>query len=373
MTGSYAKNKSGGVLRRNLSRISDNPTASLNEYNPNTGRFLNQTTTDSGIVNTLNRFRISSYSFDSKAYQSGCGTPGITSFIDGECIDWGNPLSEIYLETLRYLAGKTSATGAFNASDATNILSLPQVSWTDPMPAGEWCAYNTAVVISTGLNSFDRDQLSNDIGIDATAKTNAVGTQENISGSYLYGDDGSGTDQNQCTAKSLGNLADVKGICPEVPSLQGGYHIAGLAYDAHVRDLRSDRQGKQLIDTYSVALAESLPSFEIPVGDKTITLLPACEARTNNSSPWRVCSMTDLIVEQMNYSGSGSDKKLVSGSLLVNWEDSTWGNDYDMDGIERLAFCVGSACSSLTVRCPTTADANARLLGLLPLAVIRLL
>ncbi|NMQ20265.1 hypothetical protein E4P82_14300 [Candidatus Competibacter phosphatis] len=34
MTGSYAKNKSGGVLRRNLSRISGNPTAtaSLNEF-----------------------------------------------------------------------------------------------------------------------------------------------------------------------------------------------------------------------------------------------------------------------------------------------------------------------------------------------------
>ena len=34
--------------------------------------------------------------------------------------------------------------------------------------------------------------------------------------------------------------------------------------------------GVQSINTYSVALAESLPRFEIPVGSGTITILPAC-------------------------------------------------------------------------------------------------
>lgn len=360
MTGSYQKNKSGGVLRRNLSRISGHPTASasLNEFDKDTGLFLNQGATDAGIINTLNRFRISGYNFDSKVYGDSCGSPGLLSFSDGQCVDWGNPLSEIYLEALRYLAGETSV---FDANDATFIPSLPQVTWSDPMPVGEWCAYNTAIVISTGLNSFDTDQLSNNLSINASTETNAVGTQEEISGSYLIGSNGV-TSNNQCTAKSLSGLADAKGICPEVPSLEGGYHIAGLAYSAHVNDLRSNRTGKQLLDTYTIALAESLPKFEIPVGDGAVTLLPTCEANSNGSATaastgWRVCSMTDLIVEQLNYVGDGADRKLVSGSFMVNWEDSTWGNDYDMDGIERLAFCVGSACSDLAVTCPTTSSA----------------
>ncbi|NMQ20264.1 pilus assembly protein PilC [Candidatus Competibacter phosphatis] len=330
-------------------------------FDKDTGRFLNQGATDAGIINTLNRFRISGYNFGTKTYQNSCGSPGILSFTDGQCVDWGNPLSEIYLEALRYLGGKTSPTSAFNANDSTFIPSLPQVTWSDPMPEGEWCAYNTAIVISTGLNSFDTDQLSNDLSINAATKTNEVGTQEGISGSYLIGSNGT-ISNNQCTAKTLSGLANAKGVCPEVPSLEGGYQIAGLAYDAHVNDLRSDREGKQLIDTYTIALAESLPRFEIPVGDGTVTLLPSCEANSSStataaSTGWRVCSMTDLTVEQLNYVGSGADRKLVSGSFMVNWEDSTWGNDYDMDGIERLSFCVGSACNNLTVTCPTTISA----------------
>ena len=51
--------------------------------------------------------------------------------------------------------------------------------------------------------------------------------------------------------------------------------------------------------------------------------------------------MTDLVVENLDYDDSGN---LVSGRFMVNWEDSTWGSNYDMDGIERLEFCVGSAC-----------------------------
>ncbi|MCW8887396.1 MAG: PilC/PilY family type IV pilus protein [Motiliproteus sp.] len=340
MTGSYAKNKSGGVLRRNVERITGNATSSKNEIDTSTGIFLNQGTTDEGIINTLNRLRIASYDHDSDDYLSGCDTPGILSFNDGECVDWGNPLSEMYLEALRYLAGKSSATTAFNANDSSHISSLPQVSWLDPMPATDYCADTSILTISTGLNSFDTDQLSgNDLSIDADAQTDAVGTLEGISGSYLIGE-GSVTDDNECTAKTLTNLSHAKGICPEAPSIEGGYQVAGLAYYARTNDLRSDRTNDQTLTTYGVALAESLPSFEVTVGSGKVTLLPACSAHSIGSSAlgasgWRSCSMTDLIVE---YHSS------TEGSFLVNWEDSTWGNDYDMDGISRIQYCVGSSC-----------------------------
>jgi len=342
MTGSYQKNLSGGVLRRNIEPIVGNTTTTKNEIDMDTGIFLNQGASDVGIINTLNRLRISSYNYNTKKYGESCDTYGILNISDGKCIEWGNPLSEIYLEALRYYSGKTSPTSAFNANDSSYISSLPQVTWSDPIPSTDWCADCSLVVISTGLNSFDTDQLTNDISVDADAMTDEVGTYEGISSLLLVGESATDSDK-RCTAKSVSGLSEVKGICPEVPSMEGGYHIAGLAYHARTNDLRPSYQGETKPRTYTVALAESLPRFEIPVGDGHIVILPACEARTGTAD-WRICSMTDLIVksEDMIYDATGN---IVAGKFLVSWEDSTWGNDYDMDGISQLEFCVGSECN----------------------------
>lgn len=347
ITGSYQKNLSGGVLRRNIEPIVGNAATTRNEIDQDSGIFLNQSPSDVGIINTLNRLRISSYNYSDKKYGASCGSPGITNITDGKCVEWGNPLSEIYLEALRYYSGKTSPTPAFNANDAAYIPSLPRVPWTDPIPSTDWCADCSMVVISTGLNSFDTDGLSNnDLGIDADAETDRVGDYEGLSNTLLVGEGTTATDSDKrCTAKTVSGLSDVQGICPEVPSMEGGYHIAGLAYHARTNDLRPSYQGETKLMTYTVALAESLPRFEIPVGSGTVTILPACEANSTGSaghehSGWRICSMTDLVVENLTYSGGA----IVSGQFLVSWEDSTWGNDYDMDGISRLEFCVGNAC-----------------------------
>lgn len=347
ITGSYEKNKSGGVLRRNLERITGHTgsDASRNEIDTSDGTFINQGSTDDGIINTLNRLRISSYDYDTNKYETPCNTAGLSSLGDGSgCADWGNPLSEIYLETLRYLSGESTATTAFNADDSGHIDDLPQVSWRDPMPSDEYCADTSVLTLTTGLNSFDTDQLTGHglTGLNVTTVTNTVGTLEGgLPGKYMLGT-GSVTDDKQCTAKVLNNLADAEGVCPEVPSMEGGYHIAGMAYHARTADLRSDRTDDQLLTTYGVALAESLPSFSVTAGSNTVTLLPACLANGTGSaaiadSGWRYCSMTDLIVE---FSSA------IEGKFLINWEDSTWGNDYDMDGIARLEYCIGKTCAN---------------------------
>lgn len=353
MTGSYQKNKSGGVLRRNVERILGNDDNSpLNEVDEDTGVFINQGSNEGGIINTLNRFRISSYSYGSSSYQNSCSSPGITSFSDGQCVDWGNPLSEIYLEMLRYLTGQENPTSAFNADDGNYISGLDQVDWIDPITSEQWCAANHAIVISTGLNSFDTDQLTGHgiDGLDVIEATNTVGELEGISGSYLVGRvSGSGNDL--CTAKTATELASISGICPEVPNLQGGYHIAGLADFARSSNLRPEHDGPVHLTTQAVALAESLPEFVIPTDSGYITLLPACQANSSgsaghNDSGWRTCSMTDVVVEDMEYNADA----LVAGSLLVSWEDSSWGSDYDMDGISRIEFCRGpTACDDFNV------------------------
>ena len=371
VTGSYTKNKSGGVLRKNASWLSGNATAAENEIDPATGQFINQGSADAGIINTINRLRIAGWDFTNKVHQNSCNSPGLLSFNDGQCVDWGNPLSEMYLETLRYYAGKTSPTSAFDTSDY-----LPKAStWKDPLPSTEWCALSNTVVLSTGLGSFDDDQLSSDVtGLDPAALTTEVGTLLPLSGDYLIGDNGVSTSVNQCTGKTLTDLKNAKGICPEAPSMKGTYHIAGLAYANQKVDLRPGYQAerdarwgnvlkgnyqpafaaRQPMNTYTVALAESLPKFEIPVSGGKVTFLPACMANSdgnaiNNDNPttlksstgWRVCSLTDVKVLSMAADGS-------KGSMLASWEDSTWGNDYDMDGIVQLDFCVGSACGGST-------------------------
>ncbi len=417
MTGSYAANKSGGVLRKNAALVANNNGTGLNsssvcgnnnsndEIDVCTGRFINQGDSQAGIINTLNRLRIAGFNYSTNNHKYSCDSPGIMNFTDGQCVDWGNPLSEIYLESLRYFAN-VGETGTFDVSDASILDSIPKVSWTDPLPVAEWCAVSSIIVLSTGLNSFDADQLATftptgGSTIDAAALTQTVGdaSHEGINGgTYLIGDNGSGTPNNQCTEKLVGNLATAKGICPEVPSTQGGYGIAGLAYAPKTIDLRpgyaSQRDARwggtnpinpdwalrQPISTYAVQLAESLPSFSPTVGSGTVTLLPACQANstggaaawTTTSTGWRNCSMTNLIVESnVVMADVGTDSsartKTCSGNgtssqcFTVAWEDSTWGNDYDMDGIQRLGYCVGSACSTFKMLCPTTFSATATL------------
>lgn len=416
MTGSYTANKSGGVLRKNVGPITNNlgravtsPEICGNNHGDDeidvcTGQFINQENNKAGIINTLNRLRIAGFRYTNSGsnnkHHYSCSDPGIASFTNGHCVDWGNPIGELYLEALRYFAN-ASATAAFDVSDSGRLDAIPKVTWSDPLPSTQWCTQSSIIVLSTGINSFDTDELASftppggTTVIDAEALTNLVGNHEGITGnSYLVGDSGAPNPNNQCTVKTVNNLAQVKGTCPEAPSMQGGYGIAGLAYAPKRHDLRPDHAAKrnarwgtesainkdwalrQPINTYTVQLAEALPSFTIPVGNGSITLLPACMANSNGNSGvwtatatgWRNCSMTNLIVDanvaQGDVGGDTTAKtKTCSGNgttsqcFTIPWENSTWGSDYDVDGIQRLGYCVGAACRTFKMLCPSTDNA----------------
>ncbi|KAF0098754.1 MAG: Tfp pilus assembly protein tip-associated adhesin PilY1 [bacterium] len=368
MTGSYEKNKSGGVLRRNTSKIAGNATASENEINSNTGQF----TGNLGVIDTLNRLRISNFQFGDRLNSSrrsnqyfenppgsgsgGCQSPGSSTFTEGQCPDWGNPLSEMYFEALRYFAGKTGPTSGYATTDSSYLASpLPSATWSDPLPSTEWCALSNIIVLSTGLNSFDGGLFTDPpTGINVDTLTDAVGTAEGLANaSVLIGDNNtSPTPDKQCTAKTIGNLSDAKGICPEMPSTEGTYKIAGLAYANRTVDLRPSYAtqrnarwnsgtnpinpawgARQPMGTYSVALAENLPEFSVTTqSGAKIKFLPACQAHGG----WTPCTLTDVRVLSTGTTG---------GSFLAVWEDSQWGYDYDMDAISRVDWCLGSACT----------------------------
>ena len=363
LTGTYDKNISGGLLRKNIGKISGNDNSSDDEVNLATGQF----TSTQGIIHNINQFRITNYSYSQHKY-TDCATYGISvsefkasrwSDSDRRCSNWGNPLSEIYLEALRYFSGATTPSASFDtASDPNFIPGITKVNWSNPMDADNSCSNCSIILLSTGLNSFDSDDLASSVdlpGLTGTAsvsnKTDAVGNMEyngSFAGHYLVGGTGS---ERHCSSKYLSGLSQAVGICPEVPQLEGSYQIAGLAWYANTSDLRTSLTGKQSVRTYAIELAESMPNFTLDVNGKALTFQPVCQASSNfGSGPNNFsgggsdCSLIDVVVESLVKDSSG---KVVEGSLLFVWEDSLWGNDYDFDAASRIQFCIGSHCNQI--------------------------
>lgn len=369
ISGSYDKYISGGTLRKNIGLFGNNPDPADDEIDLANGTF----TGIDGIVSTIDALRIigwsgSNYNYQGSNYTYNCGRPGISvaQFKSGnsyQCRDWGNPVSEIYAEAVRYFAGASTATSAYAADDTPYIAALKKAQWpsslkVNPLNANTRCAACSIIMISSGVGSFDGDELGSvsDIqGLSSTAdldtQTDSVGTQEYgayASGVLIGDNDGNPNNANAdllCSSKSLTGLSVALGLCPEAPALEGTYQIAGLAYYAKTNDLRKDTgmDGDQTIDTYGVELSESVPSFNIDVGSGQIRLLPACQSRSGSSGDWNSCTLFDVEVLKTETDAAG---KVVSGTLIFHWEDSSWGNDHDLDGSQVVSFCVGGSSSA---------------------------
>ncbi len=329
MTGSYTKNKSGGVLRKNIGNMSS-------EINSGTdGTFTNT----AGVIKTLNLLRIYGYRYEDGTYFNTTGSDncswGLGSFSDNSCTNWGNPQAEIYLESLRYLAGK-SVNDAFNADDSSKISGLTTATWAAPVTSANACAPLSILQFNASTTSYDGDGLALSTDVIASpstlnAWTNIIADskREALSGNYFVGKNAS-LANGLCTAKSLGVLSDIQGTCPDAPRLEGSYHLAGLAYYARTNDFISGVSGTQTVRTYGVALAPALPKVEIPVpggGGKKITILPACRELGVGTSPnFGACAIVDFKILSQTSTATTN-----SGRLYVNWEDSEQGGDYDQD------------------------------------------
>lgn len=391
MTASYENKISGGVLRKNITRLTGNEAAEeqYDEINLANGRFINQEARDEGIINTLNRLRIINWDYadnysdcnETSTYKITVDEFRAAANEQHRCRNWGNPLAEIYLEAVRYFTGSDmpggtpAPTGTFSRYSGTNTpinepLGLPVATWNEPINSSNYCGTCSIVVLSTGLNTFDSDDIHSvsdiwgDTGNSRLTPTwlhsivDDIGDFENITGgSYLMGRNGDEVDNEVddldiCSAKTVtetGGLSSVLGLCPELPNMQGSMHIAGLAYHAQTTDLRNDFDGIQNVASYSVALAENLPSFSFDVNGKAVSFVPTCQATSiangddhtskldmNDGDRWVNCSFLDVVVEHQDEYG---------GSLYVIWEDALAGQDFDMDGISRIEYCIGDDTS----------------------------
>lgn len=341
LTGSYGKNKSGGVLRKNVSSMTD-------EVNTTTDGTFKAVPTGGGIINTLNKLRLYGYTYSDGTYlnDDSC-TFQLASFNNGACTNWGNPQAEIYLESLRYLAG-LDATTTFSADDSSKITGLTTATWVDPVTSATSCAPLNIIQFNASTTSYDGDQLegaSSFTGLNVNTATDAIGLGEEINGkSYFVGESGSANNQ-LCTAKTVDSLSGVLGTCPDAPRLQGSYKIAGLAHHAHITDLRAALSGAQEVKTYGVALSPAVPQVNIPVPGttKTVNLLPACR----NTNSGGNCAIVDFKIVEQNHAANNTTN---TGKLYVNWEDSEQGGDFDQDMWGLINYSVTSSAVSITTR-----------------------
>ncbi len=359
MTGTYKKNKSGGVLRKNVSVFSD-------ELNVATDGTFKTAPSTGGIVNSLNQLRLLNYNFNSGSegtYNSSDNCDwGKNSFTNGSCTNWGNPFAEIMLECYRYLAGKTPDS-AFDADDTSYFAGLTrQTTWTNPQNATTACANLNVIGFNASTVSYDGDELAKvtDLATTKTAQqlTKTVGDGEGITGKYFFVGESGGsgtTDNNQiCTAKLVSDLGLVEGTCPDAPRLDGSYRLAGMAYQAHIADLRPDIVDKQTVSTYGVTLSPALPKVTVvnPSNNKVISILPACR----NNSVSGNCAIVDFKIVSQSVTATEA-----RGTFYVNWEDSEQGGDYDQDMSGVISYVLTT--TSLTVTSDVFGESTPNAMG----------
>ncbi|MFH1090483.1 MAG: hypothetical protein V1742_02830, partial [Pseudomonadota bacterium] len=268
ITGSYAKNTAGGVLRKKMGAITD-------EINPNTGQY----TATVGIIKTIDRLKIKGFDYGSFSYTESCGWIATRSINAGECRMWGNPVAEMMYEGMRYFSGAGSPTADFVYAAGDDVtLGLPLATWDDPFDEASGysrCAKPFMLVISDINPSFDSDQLpgsyynpgfSGTLGaLNVRTLLDVVGQDEGINGTTIFIGDASGTFDTSCSPKTAVGLGQIRGLCPEEPTKQGSYYSAAVAYYARINDLNPIADGDQKVTTYTVGLSSPLPRIEIPL------------------------------------------------------------------------------------------------------------
>lgn len=397
VTGSWSKNISGGALRKAVGDMSDEINTTTN------GTFKTTLPATGTIINTLNIMRMwgyrnadGTYFGDTAGGSDNCGFQ-LAAITEGNCRSWGNPMSEIYLETLRYfsLGSSRAPTPAFDPADTGTFPTMTDIPWsTDPLNTNNACASLNIIAFNASVSTYDNDQTAASIfgGANTAATlTNTVGNGEGITGnSYFIGRSGAAVDEF-CTQKTVAQLGNAFGICPEAPTGLGSYHMAGMAWYAHTKDMRPDLPDEQKINTFGVALATSVPTIEIPLGPdgtkKKVRILPAyrlifnngggtlmdfkvvrkhtevdptdrASAGLPNTTPDGVADISATGVPSVNFPVAKSGTGIFHGKFFVTWEDSEQGGDFDQDAWGTFDYVVNTNVNPVKVTVTTKSVAQ---------------
>ncbi|BCE02392.1 pilus assembly protein [Marinicellulosiphila megalodicopiae] len=355
ISGSQINPHSGGVLRKNVQKLTNNINPQQDEINLETGQF----NAVDGIISNISSMRMvglkksmhqtcNDYFISKKRFLKTDSIPKNTT-INSSCSDWGNPIGEIYLEALRYMSGQTNATDQYSSSqykesDFIEGLSV-ESQWKYSIDENSECDHCAILVISAGQNSFDHDDLENSGEVlpalgnltDLNTLIDQIGIAQfevplNEGGLVLYGENGF------CELSQLKQLSIINSVCNSLAYLEGGYAISGLSYFAATQDINPKVSGAQSLSTYVLQLSENIPKFSVDITqNSTIEIIPICQAKLHSNSQYSPCSLINIDVIKKNQSKGLTDQLIVR----FYWADSLWGADYDLDTTQEIHICVG--------------------------------
>ncbi len=404
LTGSYDWNLRGGALRKNMGSLND-------EIDLSSGRFCHHfgkatppanCSDAGGVVKTFDNIRLYQIgNYNQSASDLGI-LPSTAPFVlpdqlkNGAYSSWGNPMSEMVVQALYYLANKNMQNAPIQDKGASRVVDqmvgLPVVtSVVDPFddqatdgPSGltrkalygrSICRPTNVLAISSGSTNFDTDAADSTAlgslydgfntwtGKSAVAWTNQVGDNEGINStirSIGAVDAGFGLTpapgntwemkSASCEAKFLTNLGQAAGVCPDAPGIKGSYLGAGAAYFANTHFIRTDAElagapatmptyaGRA--KTYAASLAGGTARIEVPVGQRTVVITPESAWDHNQSEimPGAMLTFRAIGSEKVLSADGGVAKQ--SGSYVVTWNDTQFGGDYDMDMVGFLRWEV---------------------------------
>jgi type IV pilus assembly protein PilY1 len=350
ITGSYDANETAGALRKNMGDFAD-------EINPSTGVFCHSASsgcaanlsdgtdtraTGNGAIKAIDNFLL--YGRTSLNYSG-------TTIADLPA--WGNPMGEMVVQALQYYAYNGSSPTPTNPSTTTKDTAtrLPVVAWTEALSntnttrKGKYgnaiCRPMYTLALSSSALSHDGQAatpfatLNNRTGTLADY-TDAVGLAEGINGTIRsIGSITSATAQGtSCTAKTVGSLSTINGVCPEAPAMLGTYLVAGAALYGNTSKIR----------TFNATTTPPAPADLTKVKDalkvKTLAAsLSGGSARIDilipGSNPKKYVYLTPESVWGGNYGAALTFASISSstthGAFIVTWNDRLMGGDYDMD------------------------------------------
>lgn len=392
LMGSYDNNLEAGVLRKNMGEIND-------EINPSTGQFRILAAGKGGIVQSLNEITLYGYDSSTGNYSQSCFSDNLAN---GSCPSWGNPLSEMLLETIRYYAGRTAAKSSGTKDSA---VGLPTATWVDPLSStfdntvinsGQKrfqlygrgiCRPLNIITMSGGASSFDNDLNGSistgfkDITGTATASalTKTIGDKESITGSTrLVGNNAgnNGTVDLLCTPKSISDLSQVQGVCPDAPNFRGGYLGSGVAHYANTHRIRSDLDtvakgipdlpyNAMTVRNYAVSMSGGTPTIEVPLpgnaqcsaskGRLANAACPRVYITPASLDSIRLPALPGNLVDFKVLSNSIDANGFASGSALVLWQHAMLGEDQDQDQLDSIRWVVGGTTAAPTLTIYTQA------------------
>lgn len=377
-TGSYAKNISGGVLRSNVGDFSLEVDSNGKFVDPSTSAAL---AAKGSIVKAIDSIRMTGYDYSGGTYSpyDGDCTFQLIDLVpsgasgnkrnQGACSSWGNPIAEMYTESLRYLAGASADSNyTYSGSSVDADIGLKIITWQDPINTNNYCVPLKNIIFNAATTSYDGDQV-NMAGLagagTAASYTDKIGGYEGITAGIagkLSSTSTASATFNACTNKT-GNLSDFRGICPEGAPYSGSYLTAGSAYYARNNRIRTSPAipasatslfpNAYTVETFGVSLANNTPKIDLLGTDGTTvlgTITPAYRlAKSDGVGGGTIVDFK--IIEAPDFS-----QNVVKGVYYINWEDSGFGGDFDQDVIGRLEFTFNRATNVLAV---TTAATNA--------------